>query len=258
MTILLLKLTITPTVIAAATLAARRFGPAVAGWLIGLPLTCGPVALFLALDHGAGFAARVATGFVAGVSAQAAFVLGYVAVARRGGRWPAALAGGTASFVVVGLALAAAAPSLPVLLACDLAALAIGIRLVPVGSVVRVPSPARWDLPLRMVLATGLVLAITGFASTVGPGLSGIATTFPLLSTLLAVFVQRAEGAPAAIAVYRGLLVGLFALLGFASTLVLVLSRLPIAAAFSLAIALTLSIQLGSLQVMRRVAVLAA
>ena len=110
--LLLLKLTITPTVIALATLAARRFGPAVGGWLIGLPFTCGPVALFLALEHGPSFTSRVATGFVAGVTAQAAFVLGYVAVACRGGRWPTALAAGTASFAVTGAVLDSLAPSL--------------------------------------------------------------------------------------------------------------------------------------------------
>jgi hypothetical protein len=46
-------------VIALATFTARRFGPAVCGWLIGLPLTCGPVALFLALEHGPGVGVRV-------------------------------------------------------------------------------------------------------------------------------------------------------------------------------------------------------
>jgi len=97
MTVLLLKLTLSPTIIAVASLLTRRFGPTVGGWLIGLPVTAGPVALFLALDHGANFAARVSTGFVAGVSGQAAFVLGYVALARRGAPWMTALLAGTAA-----------------------------------------------------------------------------------------------------------------------------------------------------------------
>ena len=64
----------------------------------------------------------------------------------------------------------------------------------------------------------------------------------------------RGRGPGAAIAVYRGLLAGLFALMGFACTLVLVLSRLPLADAFALALVLTLSIQLGSLPLARRAA----
>ncbi len=254
MALLLLKLTITPTVIALATLAARRFGPAVGGWLIGLPFTCGPVALFLVLEHGPSFTSRVATGFVAGVTAQAAFVLGYVAVASRGGRWPAALAAGTASFAATGAVLDSLAPSLFLLAGCALAVLVVGLRIVRPGTAL-VSRSARWELPARMALATGLVLAITEFAATLGPGVSGTVTTYPLISTLLAVSVHRAAGAGAAIAVYRGLLAGLFALMGFACTLVLVLSRVPIADAFALALVLTLTIQLGSLPLARRASV---
>jgi hypothetical protein len=249
--LLLLKLTITPSAIALATLAARRFGPAVGGWLIGLPLTCGPVALFLALEHGPGFAARVSEGFVAGVTAQAAFVLGYVAVAIRGGSWTGALLAGSVSFAAAGVVLEGLAPALPVLLACAVGALVVGLRLVPARPVVPLPQ-SRWELPLRMGFATCLVLAITGFAATLGPGASGTLTTYPVISTLLAVFVHRTVGPQGAVAVYRGLLAGLFALMAFATTLVLAVTRLPLAVAFLLALAFTLSAQLGSLPAVRR------
>ena len=252
MTILLLKLTITPAVIVAATLAARRFGPAVGGWLIGLPVTAGPVVLFLALDHGAVFARHVALGIVAGVSGLVAFVFGYVVVALRGHGWPASLAVATAAFALMGLVFDVARPPLAVLLTCGLVALAAGLKLVPAGVPGRTRTPAPWDLPVRIVLATCLVLAITGLASQLGPTLSGIVTTYPLLSTLLAVFAHYAGGEAAAVAVYRGFLVGLFAMMGFACTLALVLSHIPIAAAFALALALTLSIQAGSLKMLRR------
>src|SRR5207253_534085 len=52
MTVLLAKVVLTPLLIAAATLAGRRWGPAVGGWLAGLPLTSGPVSVFLALEPG--------------------------------------------------------------------------------------------------------------------------------------------------------------------------------------------------------------
>jgi O-antigen/teichoic acid export membrane protein len=50
-----LKLVLTPLLIAAASLARRRWGHAVSGWLLGLPLTSGPVAFFLAIERGASF-----------------------------------------------------------------------------------------------------------------------------------------------------------------------------------------------------------
>src|SRR2546422_11564383 len=83
---LVLKLIVTPALIGAATMAGRRWGPAIAGWLVGLPFTSGPVALFLALDHGAGFAAGAAAGMLAGTISQAALALAYGWQASRGPR----------------------------------------------------------------------------------------------------------------------------------------------------------------------------
>jgi hypothetical protein len=251
MGLLLLKLTVTPAVIAMATLTARRFGPAVGGWIVGLPLTCAPVVLFVALEHNARFAAYVSTGAVAGVTAEVAFVLAYVAAALRGWGWLPSLSLATAAFAGVGFAVERAHAPLVVLLASAVASLLLGLRVVPAMRRTAWPQ-TRWELPLRIVLATSLVLAITGLASMLGAGMSGLATTYPLITTTLAVFVHRAAGAQAAVAVYRGLLLGMFALTAFAATLVVVLTRLPLGAAFVLAFVLTATAQLGSLPVVRR------
>lgn len=249
---LLLKLTITPVVIALASLAARRFGPAFGGWLIGLPVTAAPVVLFIALDHGPRFATHVADGFVAGVIGQIAFVLAYVGLSRGGHRLLAALGGGVAAFVGTGLAFGLPHFSLVLLAPFAFAALFVALRIVPSHAGAPSTRGSAADLVVRMALATALVLAITTFASTLGPTLSGIAAGFPLLSTLLAVFAYRSDGPGAAISVYRGLLLGLFALMGFSLTLALVLGHLSLAAAFALALCVTFTIQLGSLQAVRR------
>ena len=88
MTTQALKLTLTPILIAAATLASRRWGPAVGGCFLGLPLTSGPVSVFLALEQGGPFAARAARGSILGLIGVAAF---YVAYARAGRRFGPAL-----------------------------------------------------------------------------------------------------------------------------------------------------------------------
>jgi hypothetical protein len=67
MSLLAVKLVPTPLVVLAASLAARRWGDVVGGWLVGLPLTSGPVALFLARERGPAFAADAAAGSLAGV-----------------------------------------------------------------------------------------------------------------------------------------------------------------------------------------------
>jgi hypothetical protein len=249
--LLALKLTLTPGVIVGATLAARRFGPSVGGWLIGLPVTAGPVLLFLALAHGARFAEHVAVGLVAGVAAQAAFVLGYATACRFGASWRLGLLTGTAAFAATGAALVVPHLRLGLVAACSLAVLAASLLLLPPDPVPLSAARPRHDLLVRVVLATTLLLLITTFATVLGAGLSGVVTVYPLLSTLLAVFAHRSDGPRAALAVYRGLLVGLFALMVFATTLAVLLTHLPLADAYVLAIALTLTIQLASLRAIR-------
>ena len=98
MALLLLKLILTPLLVGGASLAARRWGPAVGGWLVALPLTSGPVALYLALGQGNTFAAGSAKGSIAGLLGDATFALAYGLVARRAG-WPVSVACGLADSV---------------------------------------------------------------------------------------------------------------------------------------------------------------
>ena len=65
MTVFLFKLIVTPIFIGSVTLAGRRWGPAFSGLLMGLPLTSGPISIFLALQYGPAFAARAVVGNLA-------------------------------------------------------------------------------------------------------------------------------------------------------------------------------------------------
>ena len=87
---MLLKVLLAPLLILLATLAGRRWGPAVGGWLAGLPLTSGPVSLILALEQGPEFAARAALGTLFGLISLAAFSFAYGAAAPGGWDGPAA------------------------------------------------------------------------------------------------------------------------------------------------------------------------
>src|SRR4051812_18583887 len=94
---LILKLTLAPLLVAGATLAAQKWGPRVGGLLLGLPLTTGPVFLFLAIEHGPHFAAGVAVGILLGLIGLAAVAY---AAASRGTGWVASLASATVAFFV--------------------------------------------------------------------------------------------------------------------------------------------------------------
>src|ERR687892_341341 len=92
----LLKILLTPALIAAATLLARRWGPGVGGTLAGLPLTSTPVSIFLALEQGPVFAAAAACGTLLGLLSQAALCLAYSWSARRAGGGTSTAVGGSA------------------------------------------------------------------------------------------------------------------------------------------------------------------
>lgn len=240
---LTLKLVVTPALIGAATLAGRRWGQSIGGWLVGLPLTTGPVAFFIALDHGEPFAAAAVVGSLAGAVAEVAFSLAYGWSALRCS-WPAALAAGTAAYAAVaalvqGLGLGAVG-----LFALVIVALAVSLRLMPRGALGAAPLVTpRWDLPARMALATAVVLVLTALAPRLGARWSGLLATYPLFAAILTAFGHRLQGAGAAIGVLRGLLFGLFSFAGFCLVLALGLVPLGIAGAFTAAIGVALLAQ---------------
>jgi hypothetical protein len=246
---LTLKLVVTPALIGTATLVGRRWGQAVGGWLVGLPLTTGPVAFFIALDHGETFAASAALGSLGGVTAEAAFALAYGCLATRR-RWPLVLLAGSAAFAGAAVVLERLNLGPGALVLVAVGALVLAIRLLPAGASGPAPAPPpppRWDLPTRMLLATVVVLLLTALAPRLGARVSGLLATFPLFAAILTAFAHRLQGPGAAVAVLRGLLYGLFAFTAFCLVLGLGLSRLGIAPAFAAAVLVALAVQAGSL-----------
>jgi hypothetical protein len=198
---LILKLALTPALIGGASLAGRRWGAAVGGWLVGIPFTSAPIALFLVLDHGASFAASASVGILLGTISEAIFCLAYSFSASRGGPWLASLGSGCVGFAASTVFLQLlSVPLLPASLA-TLVALVVVLLLVP-----RAPdeadeggspaaSPPRGDIPARMVVATVFVVLLTALAPVLGPYPSGLLAPFPLFGAVLAVFAHRLEGA---------------------------------------------------------------
>ena len=239
--ILALKLVLTPALIAVATLVGRRFGPSISGWLVGLPFTSGPVSLFLALEQGTSFAAAAAAGSIGGVAASAVFAVAYAGMALRFA-WPASLTVASAAFAVavIGLHALPLGSGLPfpllALYAGGVVAAIVGIRLIPAPPALEeAPQPPRWDLPVRMVVATALVIVITSAAPLLGPELSGLLTTYPVYAGVLAVFAHAERGGSAAVQVMRGLCYGIIAFASFFLAIGALVDRAGILPAFAAA-----------------------
>jgi hypothetical protein len=54
------KLALVPFFILALSLAGRRWGTAVSGWLVALPVVAGPIVFFIGMEQGEAFAAGAA------------------------------------------------------------------------------------------------------------------------------------------------------------------------------------------------------
>jgi hypothetical protein len=228
-----LKLVATPLSILSASLAGRRFGHAIGGWIVALPLTSGPIALFLALDQGPEFSRLASTGALAGAAAQAAYCLAYARLAPRFA-WPLALGLALGVFALAGLSLRQIDWPLWTMALAVFAALFACLRLMPHDAATRheVVAPA-WDLPARMIVATVVVVVLTAAAPALGPRLSGLLATFPVFASVLAAFAQRSQGPVAARQVLRGMVSGLFGFAAFFTVVGALVARAGIAAAFT-------------------------
>jgi hypothetical protein len=237
----LLKIALVPLVVWAASLAGRRWGHAVTGWISGLPLIAGPISLFLALGEGARFAAETAAVTLQATGAAALHCFVFAHAARRW-RWPAALGAAWAAFLV-GAAILGARP-LPPLggLAVAVSALAVALVLMPRAprAIAPVPIPAV-ELAVRVIAATALAAAVMLGASVLGPLLSGLLLTFPITGSVLPAFTLALYGAAATAGLLAGFVSGLFAFAAFHAVVALALPTLGIAPAYGLAVGAALA-----------------
>lgn len=253
MDILLLKLILSPIIIGSASLAGRKWGHAVSGWLIGLPLTSGPIMFFLALSHPTSFVMTSALGTLSGGFPLVAFCLAYAWMSRRFA-WPASSAISLLAYFSLVILMQGVVVSIIPLYIMNILAFLLGIRLMPEPGVVNASDskPGRWDIPARIVIGTSFILLLTGSATLLGARLTGLLATIPLYTIILTVFAHRSQGFPGAINVLRGLLFGLFAFVSFFLALRFLLERADIYRAFFLAALTALLVQGCSLLILRK------
>ena len=241
-----LKLLLVPSLVAIVTLAVRRWGPAVGGWLAGLPIVAGPVLVFYALEQGNTFAAAAAHATLAGLIATVAFAIAYARLSTRL-PWYVCMALGWCVFAAVVVSLYTLQPGLVVSLVLLIATTVFGCRMLSrvrfaepglrtmaaeaglrtmaaeaglrttaaepgpraeayVGRVRPKADPPVGDLIIRLIATATLVLVLTGLAGRLGPAWSGLLNAFPVLTTIVAVFSHIQRGTAAAVAFLHGYL----------------------------------------------------
>jgi hypothetical protein len=244
MNIIALKLILAPIIIGGASLAGRRWGPAVSGWLVGMPLTSGPVLFFLALSHDSAFAASAALGTLSGGLSLVVFCLSYAWLAMRF-TWPLAITGSLLCYAAVTAIMQNLILPLAPLFSLVALVILAGLWLMPKGTELKTDEtePGRWDIPVRILIGTSFILGLTGIAPFIGPRLTGLLSTIPLYTAILTIFAHRLQGGAGAASVLRGLLLGLFSFAGFFLVLALWIESAGTATSFLAAILTALAIQ---------------
>ena len=192
-----LKLLLTPLIIITATLVARRWGERIGGLMIGLPLTSAPVSVFFAIEQGHRFASNAARGSMLGLIPVAAFCVDMCA-ARVDCPGIAAAGSSSALYLVTVWGMSTVSP--PWLDPSD-GRTGLGLALFLTGkqdSQVR-PSPSPWwDLPMRILIATAILILITTAAGSMGPKWSGLLSPFPIFTFVMVTFAHSQGGSAAA------------------------------------------------------------
>jgi hypothetical protein len=232
--VLLFKVILAPVLIGLVSLAGRKWGPAIAGWLLGLPLNSGPILVFLMLEQGPRFTTEAARGSLLGILAWAAFCVSYAHSCARMSWWWSTVVGWIAYTVV---ALIVLPVRMNVVWTFVMVTVVLGaVVLTFPKSSQAAPSVGHptGEIWLRMATATTMVVALTGAATAIGPTRSGILSAFPAYTTILAVFSHR-QGPAAAVRVLRGVSAGLYTAATFFLVLSLSLQRWGGAASFFVA-----------------------
>lgn len=220
----LLKIAITPLLVAGVSLAARWWGPTIGGLVMGLPWFTGPAMFLLTYERDVAFGVAAFIGVELAVLCVCAFILAYGFLVRHV-RWPAALASAVGAFfasgwlmqqVAIHLIPAAGSWQLAVAAGIGFTSLLATYMLLPRPISPPVPQTLPWwDIPMRMLATGSLVATIVIAADALGPQLSGILGTYPVILTVVCSFTHHSWGADAVLRLVRGVTLSLFSFVVF-------------------------------------------
>lgn len=239
---LIVKMAVTAAFLLAATVTAERAGPLVGGLVATLPISAGPVYIFLALDHDAHFIAQSALGSLVTNSFNVVFALTYALLAQKRDLL-VSLAGAFAAWVALIWASGAVVWTLAAAVVLNIVILGFSFWLsAPLRHAPMPRVQTRWyDLILRAAMVALLVGTVVTLSFRIGPTASGNLAVFPIVLTSIMIILHHRVGGPATAAVMANAVIGLG---GFAIA-VIVLNLTADRLGSPLALSLTLAVSLG-------------
>jgi hypothetical protein len=241
---LLLRILLAPLAVLVGTVTQRRFGHAISGLIVGLPLASLPLLWLVALQHGTAFASTMTGALLVGSIAEAVVLWLYARLTMHVS--PVVALGGTlAAFALV--AGAVNFLKLSAILAAIITAVgfAIALRLWPSNAKDTTPQSGRSRLWLRLVLSAVFTLVIVSLAGRLGPVVSGLVDALPAMSLMMAFMTHQEHGANASSTFLRGVTRGSFSYVVAMLVLAETLRAGSVMLAFALAMGAALTVQAG-------------
>lgn len=236
-----LKMAITVLFVSAATIIAERLGPTVGALVATLPVSAGPVYVFLALDHNTAFISASAVASLALNAATAIYVTIYVLLAQRHTIWISILLA-FAAWLTAALALSLIHWTVWFAFALNVVIFGFCFFIVEPFRLVPMPPTKRpwYDFLVRSTMVALLVGAVVTLSFRIGPVGSGVLAVFPVIYTSIMFILHHRVGNRATAAVLASAIPGL-AEFGVA-LLTLHLTALPLGSATALTFALGVSV----------------
>ena len=237
MSILLLRLLLTPSLVVLVSYIQKRWGHAIGGRFIGLPLSTAPFLILIYLMDGADQAANAAHGVVAGQIAVVSYCYVFAYVSWRKA-WPFALLSG---WLVAGLAditlIQFSNTWLVGGIVVLVSAMAIKFWPNPLTDDQTVRIPQWWETPMKAAIAGTLVATLTGVKDIIGVQSAGILASMPVILSVLAPTTVRTYGPSAVSELLRGTTKSLGGSVMFSTIVAATITVLPAPIAFTLGLA---------------------
>lgn len=239
---LVIRMAVTAAFLIAATVTAERAGPLIGGLVATLPISAGPIYIFLAIDHDAAFIGASALGSMLSNAVNIFFALTYCLLAQKRSL-VLSLAG---AFVMWGLSIWLLGNQLQLGLWGTIAinVAAVGIALGVQKMLPHIHFPRMRTYWYDYILRAGLVALLVGVVVTlshhIGPAASGNLAVFPIVLTSIAIILHPRVGGRAAATVLAHSAVGLG---GFGlAMLALHLTAEPLGSVWALVVTLVVSV----------------
>lgn len=221
--ILFFKLITTPFFIGVITLLEKRWGAWIAGLLGGFPVIAGPIITFLALDNGIDFAIKASISGISGINCLLIFGISYCWLSKK---FPWNITYPISVLIWFFSAFVFVKASIPLITGFLLTSLMLFFapHLLPKSKIIEESINApKIELAPRIIAGITLTLVITGLSNLIGPQWSGTLTMFPVIGSVLAIFIHRSKDANQVTKMYSGMARGLYSSAFYFLTIALML-----------------------------------